>query len=254
METLVRLPPGYRLHHLVEVDSTNAEAMRLSAAGEQGPLWIWADRQLQGRGRLGRSWISEAGNLYATLLLSLAMPPTAAGSLGVAVSLAALTALRRFIAMQVKLELKWPNDVLIEGKKVAGILVESTIRREGMVFAIGCGINLRSAPSHTRYGATALAAHGAQVAPGEALEALAEEVNHLLSRWNAGAGFSELRAEWLQHARGLGSLVSVAAGGSMIDGHFEGLSDTGGILLRSRAGLQELHAGEVIQTDMAADR
>jgi BirA family biotin operon repressor/biotin-[acetyl-CoA-carboxylase] ligase len=254
METLVRLPHGYRLRHLAEVDSTNAEAMRLSAAGERGRLWIWSDRQLQGRGRQGRSWVSEAGNLYATLLLTLAMPTAAAGSLSVATSLAVLAVLRRFIGTGAKLELKWPNDVLIEGRKAAGILVESTIRNEGMVFAIGCGINLHSAPPGTRYGATDLAAHGAQVVPGQALEALAEEVDQLLCRWNAGAGFSQLRTEWLQHARGLGSLVSVAAGGRMIEGYFEGLSDSGGLLIRNQAGLQELHAGEVIQADMGADQ
>jgi len=254
METSVRLPHGYRLRHLAEVDSTNAEAMRLSAAGDQGPLWIWSDRQLQGRGRQGRNWVSEAGNLYATLLLTLAMPATAAGSLSVAVSLAVLAVLRRFVGRGAKLELKWPNDVLMDGRKAAGILVESTIRGEGMVFAIGCGINLRSAPSGTRYGATSLAAHGAQVVPGEAFEALAEEVDQLLRRWDAGKGFRELRTEWLQYARGLGSAVSVAVGGRMIEGFFEGLSDKGGLLLRNQTGLQELHAGEVNQADMTADR
>jgi BirA family biotin operon repressor/biotin-[acetyl-CoA-carboxylase] ligase len=254
METSVRLPHGYRLRHLAQVDSTNAEAMRLSVAGEQGPLWIWSDRQLQGRGRQGRSWISEAGNLYATLLLTLEMPAAAAGSLSVAVSLAVLGVLRRFIGSQAKLELKWPNDVLIDGRKAAGILVESTIRGESMVFAIGCGLNLRSAPSGTRYGAAALAAHGVQVEPGEALEALAEEVDQLLRRWNAGAGFRELRTEWLQCARGLGGVVNVAVGGRTVEGYFEGLSDKGGLLLRNQSGLQELHAGEVIQADMAADQ
>ena len=254
METSVRLPHGYRLCHLAEVDSTNAEAIRLSVAGEQGPLWIWSDRQLQGRGRQGRSWISEAGNLYATLLLTLEMPAAAAGSLSVAVSLAVLGVLRRFIGSQAKLELKWPNDVLIDGRKAAGILVESTIRGQGMAFAIGCGLNLRSAPSGTRYGAAALVAHGVQVEPGEALEALAEEVDQLLRRWNAGAGFRELRTEWLQCARGLGGVVNVAVGGRTIEGYFEGLSDKGGLLLRNQTGLQELHAGEVIQADMAADR
>src|SRR5688500_5688115 len=133
METPVRLPHGYRLIHLAEVDSTNAEAMRLSAAGERGPVWIWSDRQLQGRGRQGRSWISESGNIHATLLLTIAVLPAAAGSLSVAVSLAVLGVLRRFIGMQSKLELKWPNDVLIEGRKAAGILVESTIGSDGMV-------------------------------------------------------------------------------------------------------------------------
>jgi BirA family transcriptional regulator, biotin operon repressor / biotin---[acetyl-CoA-carboxylase] ligase len=254
METSVRLPHGYRLRHLAEIDSTNAEAMRLSAGGERGPLWIWSDRQLQGRGRQGRSWVSEAGNLYATLLLTLEMPAAAAGSLSVAVSLAVLGALRRFIGSRAKLELKWPNDVLIDGRKAAGILVESTIRGEGMVFAIGCGLNLRSAPSGTRYGAAALAGHGVQVEPREALEALSEEVDRLLRRWNAGAGFRELRTEWLQSARGLGGVVNVAVGGRTVEGYFEGLSDKGGLLLRNQSGLQELHAGEVIQADMAADR
>ena len=254
METSVRLPYGYRFRHLAEIDSTNAEAMRLSAAGERGPLWIWSDRQLQGRGRQGRSWISEAGNLYATLLLTLDMPAGAAGSLSVAASLAVLGALKRFIGNRAKLELKWPNDVLIDGRKAAGILVESTIGGEGMVFAIGCGLNLSSAPADTRYGAAALAGHGVQVEPREALEALSEEVDRLLRRWNAGAGFRELRTEWLQSARGLGGIVNVAVGGRTVEGYFEGLSDKGGLLLRNQTGLQELHAGEVIQADMAADQ
>jgi BirA family biotin operon repressor/biotin-[acetyl-CoA-carboxylase] ligase len=252
MDALARLPAGYRLRHFVEIDSTNAEAMRLAAAGERGPLWLWADRQLEGRGRRGRSWVSDTGNLYATLLLTLPMPAVAAGSLSVAVSLAVLATCRRFITSPAApLELKWPNDVLVDGKKVAGILVESTLRAESMVFAIGCGLNLGNAPSGTRYGATALADYGVHVLPRDTLESLAAEVDRVLEEWNAGAGFGELRRQWMQHAYGLGRVITVAVGTATVEGRFEGLSDNGGLVISNHAGLQELHAGEVIRTDIS---
>lgn len=245
----VSLPPGYRLVHFAEIDSTNAEALRQAVRGEAGPTWYWADRQIEGRGRLGRSWVSEPGNLYASLLLSLSIPASRASGLGIVVSLAVLQTFRAFLPASVSLEVKWPNDVLIAGMKSAGILVESTSQGESMKMALGCGLNLKSAPPLTRYGATALAQHAAPVAPAAALERLAGELDDLLKEWNAGIGFGGIKNKWLRHARALGKEIVLTSAAGEIRGGFEGLGENGSLLLRNRSGLQEFHAGEVSLAD-----
>lgn len=249
MEAKVRLPPRHRLVHFREIDSTNAEALRRAGAGERGPLWLWADRQTQGRGRLGRSWISDSGNLYATLLMTTPSTPRASG-LSVFLSLAVLNTLQAYLPSGANLALKWPNDVLIAGKKAAGILVESTMQGDLMVLAIGCGLNLASAPAATRYGATALADHGDAVPPAIVLGKLAVELNELVKLWNGGAGFAVLRDLWLQHAGGLGEPMSIAAAGGRVEGRFEGLGEDGSLLLRNDKGLQAFHSGEVSLADL----
>jgi BirA family biotin operon repressor/biotin-[acetyl-CoA-carboxylase] ligase len=247
----VRLPPGYRLIHFREIDSTNAEALRRAAEGERGPLWLWADRQLEGRGRLGRSWESEPGNLYATLLISFSSTPKAAASLSVMVPLAVLKTFEGLLPAGARLELKWPNDVLLEGRKAAGILVESTLQKNSMPVAIGCGLNLRHAPEQTRYGATTLAEHGASVSPQAALEALAAQLDRYLKIWSDGEGFAALKASWLHYAKGLGQAITINLSGEAAAGLFEGLANDGGLLLRSGEGVRVFHAGEVSLADFA---
>jgi BirA family biotin operon repressor/biotin-[acetyl-CoA-carboxylase] ligase len=250
METQVRLPPRHRLVHFAEIDSTNAEALRRAAAGERGPTWIWADRQTHGRGRLGRQWVSETGNLYATLLVSMAIELRLVAGLSIVAPLAVLSTFRTYLPPDTRLEVKWPNDVIIAGLKAAGILVESTVQGEGVALAIGCGLNLLHAPDASRYGATTLAAHGVKVAPRQALERLAAEMDSLLRQWNAGKGFAALRSAWLQHARGIGQLVSITVGDRTVRGYLEGLGDNGGLLLRIPSGVQEFHAGEISFADL----
>jgi BirA family transcriptional regulator, biotin operon repressor / biotin---[acetyl-CoA-carboxylase] ligase len=248
MEAKVRLPPGYRLLHFRDIDSTNAEALRRLAAGERGPLWLWADRQTQGRGRLGRSWISDSGNLYATLLTTTPLTSRING-LSVFLSLAVLNTLRAYLPLQANLTLKWPNDVLIAGRKAAGILVESTIEGNLMALVIGCGLNLASSPTDTRYGATALADYGTAVPPAIVLEKLAFEMNELLKLWNRGEGFDALKHLWLEHSVRLGAPISIAVAGSRVEGRFEGLGEDGSLLLRDDEGLKAFHTGEVSMAD-----
>jgi BirA family biotin operon repressor/biotin-[acetyl-CoA-carboxylase] ligase len=251
MRTEVRLPPGHRLVHFAEIDSTNAEALRRAAVGERGPVWFWADRQSHGRGRLGRNWVSEAGNLYATLLITLSVKPAVAGGLSIVASLAVLNTLQAYLPPGPRLEIKWPNDVLIEGSKAAGILMESSLQADLMIVAIGCGINLASAPAATRYGATTLAVHGAIVSPRAAFETWAEELDRLLQAWSAGAGFAGLKLAWLRHAKGLGRPIRVTAAGQTVTGCFEGLGENGSLLLRTPAGVREFHAGDVSLADVS---
>jgi BirA family transcriptional regulator, biotin operon repressor / biotin---[acetyl-CoA-carboxylase] ligase len=251
MNIEVRLPAGHRLIHFAEIDSTNAEALRCAAKGERGPIWFWADRQMQGRGRLGRGWVSEKGNLYATLLIALAVKPSVAAGLSIVAPLAVLSTFKSYLRPTSRLELKWPNDVLLEGRKAAGILVETTLQSDLMIFAIGCGLNLQHAPPATRYGAITLAEQGVAVPPGAALETLAAEIDGLLLQWDGGAGFAALRTRWLQYAKGLGRPISLTTTGETIEGYFEGLGENGSLLLRNQTGMHEFHAGEISFADFS---
>jgi len=237
-----------RLVHFGEIDSTNAEAMRQAAGGERGPLWIVAARQSAGRGRQGRRWDSEAGNLYATLLVTLPVPAAIAAQTSFVAALAVHDLAASRLAAPGKLALKWPNDVLLEGAKLAGILIE-TLARDGpgaTTVAIGIGINLASAPDHTRYGATSFAAHGAHLAPEDAFESLAEHMAARLAEWNDGQGFDLIRRDWTARAAGLGGTASVTMGERTVTGEFAGIASDGALLLSEAGGhVHSIHAGEV---------
>ena len=218
------------------IGSTNAEALARGRAGERGPLWITARAQTAGRGRRGRTWVSEPGNLFATLLLTDPAPPERAAQLSFVAALAthdAITAL----APAPRLAFKWPNDVLLDGQKLAGILIEA----EGtpLIVAIGIGVNCRHHPDGTAYLATDLA--GAVTA--EALfEALSDAMVHRLREWQAG--FASIRAAWLDRA--LGGELKARLGAREITGRFETLDDAGRLVLRLPDGRCEaIAAGEV---------
>src|SRR5882672_7612875 len=133
------------------VGSTNAEALRCARAGETGPLWITARAQSAGRGRRGRAWVSEPGNLYATLLLTDPAPPARAAQLSFVAALAVHDAIAQLApSLAPRLALKWPNDVLCDGRKAAGILIEA----EGahpLIVAVGIGVNCRHHPEVTEH-------------------------------------------------------------------------------------------------------
>src|SRR3954470_13498402 len=140
-----------------ELDSTNAEARRRAEAGEGGPVWITAARQTAGRGRRGRNWSTETGNLAATLLTSTDVPAAEAAQLSFVAALAACDLADTCVG-QGAARLKWPNDVLVFGKKAVGILVESGARPDGRLWlAVGIGVNLAHAPIDTERPATCFA-------------------------------------------------------------------------------------------------
>ena len=233
-------PPGIGLLTLDEVDSTNAEARRRAEAGETGPLWITAARQTAGRGRRGRIWESGNGNLAATLLLRPQAPPAAAVQLSFAAALAVADLATHF-APQAAIAVKWPNDVLAEGRKLSGILLEAG---PGWL-AIGVGINLATYPADTEFPATSLAALGVTPpTPDAALRVLAARFAHWLSLWRAQA-FEPLRAAWLARAGGLGLPIRARLPHEERHGAFEGIDATGALLLRDASGLRAITAGEV---------
>ncbi len=225
------------------IGSTNAEALRLARAGQRGPMWIVARSQTEGRGRRGRAWVSEPGNLYATLLLSDPGPPERLSELSFVAALALHDALAAPVAgLGARLSLKWPNDVLIDGNKVAGILVEA----EGRAVAVGIGVNCAHHPDRTAYPATDLATAGVRRAPEEVLVTLSAAMVRRLQQWQRGADFASVRADWLARATRLGKRVRVSLPDGEREGIFESIDDRGCMLLRSPDGrLDTVLAGEV---------
>jgi BirA family biotin operon repressor/biotin-[acetyl-CoA-carboxylase] ligase len=239
---------GVRLLSYDEIDSTNAEALRLIRQGEHGPLWITAERQSAGRGRRGRSWISVPGNLHASLLLADPGPVEHWPQLAFVAALALHDAVVE-VAPEIRpmLELKWPNDLLLSGAKFAGILIEGEGREEEGAVAIGIGVNCAAHPAGAAYPATDLAAGGAGVSAAVLFAALTVKMPGRLAQWNRGSGFATVRADWLSRAAGLGENIRVGLADREVAGRFEGLDESGCLVLISPdGGKTVVAAGDVI--------
>jgi BirA family biotin operon repressor/biotin-[acetyl-CoA-carboxylase] ligase len=244
---------GVRVLWRGSIDSTNEEARRLAAEGERGPLWIAAAEQTAGRGRLGRGWVSPPGNLYATLLVTLSTSLGTAAQASLVAALAMADTVRS-LAPAAPVRLKWPNDVLIAGEKVSGILVETLGQSpQGVILAIGCGLNLAHAPQGQRRPATSVAAHGPLVSPDQALAALAGAMQRCLGAWRLGEGFDEVRCRWLEAAGGAGERIAVDIGGARTEGAFAGLDRDGALRLLLADGSERIvRAGDVLAAPGAA--
>jgi len=228
-----------RLLHLSETDSTNAEAMRRALAGEATPLWVLADRQTAGRGRAGRAWASQPGNLFASLAITTACLPASAGQLSLVAGVAVVDALNRAADPPLAgLRLKWPNDILIGAAKTGGILIESTTlkSRDDRLAVIGIGLNLASAPSDLGRAATFLSAHGLSLSPLRALCFLAEAMDGWLKTWNDARGFAQVREAWLQRGGPIGEPLTVRTGSGLVSGRFAGLDEGGALMIAGADG------------------
>ena len=234
---------GVRLLHHDQIDSTNAEALRLARAGERGPVWITADRQSAGRGRRGQAWVSGPGNLYATLLLSEPGPAEHAAELSFVAALATHDAIAgRIPGLAGRLKLKWPNDLLIDRNKCAGILVEG----EGAAVAIGIGVNCAHHPRETTYPATDLAAAGVRATPERLFEVLSAAMLLRLAQWDRGRGFAAIREDWLRRAARLGEDIRITTEAGERSGRFETVDARGHLVLRQPDGSAEtIAAGDV---------
>ncbi len=242
-----RVPAGYSVASFDAIDSTNEEARRRAAVGERGPLWICAKRQTAGRGRRGREWESPEGNLMATLLIAPGVTPPEAARLSFVAALAVHDLVASY-ATRSAVKVKWPNDVLIDGKKVAGILLESSGDAGVDVLpwvAIGIGVNLMHAPTAAQDPATFVGAHGPTPSPAEALAALAEAWETRFRTWRV-SGFAAIRDAWLGVAAGLGQAIEVRLPGETLTGRFETLMPDGALSLLLPSGARRaITAGEV---------
>lgn len=245
--------PGapFKLIVLDEVDSTSTMAKRLCAADAEDRTLVWAVRQTAGRGRLSRTWISPAGNLYVSLILRPEADATRATGLTFAAAVAVAEAVEALLGGQAPVRCKWPNDVLVGGRKVAGILLESSTSAAGLLdwVVIGIGVNVASHPpdGETMYPATSLAAEGAAgVGVEQALNGLCRQLDLWLRRW-AEEGFPAVRRAWLDRAYGLGAAIAVRAGDdAVLEGFFRGLDEDGALILDQAGVRRRVTAGDVL--------
>ncbi len=239
---------GFRHEPLDEVGSTNTECLLRARAGDPGNLWITASRQTGGRGRRGRAWLSEAGNLYASLLLIDPAPLPALASLPLAVAVAVHDAVRRVMPPDgAALEIKWPNDLLIGRQKASGILLEGEKLADGRyALVIGIGVNIAFKPEGTPYPATCLADHGVHVSPEELFAYLFESMATMLGLWNGGAGIAAVVSRWSANACGIGERITVNLPDRSLGGIFRGIGPDGVLMLDTGAGgLISIAAGDV---------
>jgi len=237
---LPRLPPLYRLVALDQVGSTMQEAQRLAEEGAEEGTLVWAQAQTAGRGRLGRAWQSPRGNLYFTLILRPDCAAAEAGQISFIAALALGEAIGT-VSPPIEVTYKWPNDVLLQGSKVAGILLESRAApAEGLEYLLlGCGVNVAHFPADEAFSATSLYHEGVpeEVTPAELLEAFARHFLSRASRW-VDEGFAPIRRAWLRHAAGLGEEIEVRLPRETLRGRFKDL-DADGCLLLELEGRQE---------------
>ena len=248
--TAPRLPEGHSHIAFDEIDSTNEEAKRRASEGERGPLWISARTQTAGRGRRGREWVSPAGNLMTTLLLSPETTAPVAAGLSFVAALAVHDAVTRWVPPQLA-RLKWPNDVLVDGRKISGILLESASTADTSDLpwlAVGIGINLASAPSVANYPATFVNEHGNAPDALEALSVLAMAWNERFRLWQR-EGFEPIRRAWLEVATGLGHKIEVRLAQESVIGTFDTIVSDGALQLTLPSGESRVvTAGEVFFT------
>jgi len=244
------LPSGYRRKAFDALPSTNAEAFALARAGEDSGLWVTAAEQSAGRGRRGRAWTTSRGNLAASLLLIDPAPPAVAAT----ISFVAGVALHQAVvdvagpALAERLSLKWPNDLLLDRHKVAGILVEGEKLADGRFAVVaGIGVNCVSHPEIAgAYPASNLRARGAPVDAETLFGRLSKRMAGEIARWDAGAGFAAIRAAWLARSGGIGEPIRVNLGGRSIDGRFEDIDANGRLVLVRADGAREaFSAGDV---------
>lgn len=241
-----RWPPGYARVWHARLPSTNAEAVRRAKEGERGPLWIGAGEQTAGRGRGDRGWATPPGNLAATLLMP--APPGAQGrvaTLSFVAGLAVAGMLEETAGLHVLL--KWPNDALAAGRKIAGVLVES--QGNGAV-AVGMGVNLQnvSAPDHGGLPITSVREEtGIAIAPEDALAALAGHWHCWRERWDAG--FGPLRDAWMARAAFLGEAIDARLPGETLRGRFAGIDADGALRLQQEGGVRRVAAADVFPAE-----
>jgi BirA family transcriptional regulator, biotin operon repressor / biotin---[acetyl-CoA-carboxylase] ligase len=247
---------GYGLAAFDRTGSTNAEAMSRARDGERGPMWFVTTEQTAGRGRRQRAWIAPRGNLASSVLEVMDVSPAIAATMGFAFGLAHETALQRVSVEanvrlagsdQLKYLLKWPNDIMVRGQKLCGLLVEAEAMTDGgLAVVAGIGTNIVAAPEGTPTPATSLATLGVNVGAEELFAALSDAWVEFRGIWDDGRGFAEIRKLWLERAFGLGERVAIQTGTATVEGTFDTLDETGCLIVRTAEGRRiPITAGEV---------
>jgi BirA family transcriptional regulator, biotin operon repressor / biotin---[acetyl-CoA-carboxylase] ligase len=246
---------GWRVERLANVGSTNDEARRRALDGDPGRLWIVAREQTQGRGRRGRAWASPPGNLYASALLIDPSPVAIAAQVGFVAGVALRGALDD-LGADAEIRLKWPNDLVWRGAKLAGLLVEGAALGDGRLACIvGIGVNCVSAPTGLDYSTEHLSnVLGRSVSAENLLARLVIRFDEALALWRQGAGFAAIRAHWLANAAGLGDPIRIAGAQSQREGIFSTLDEHGRLVLDGANGSEIIEAGDLFLIKEGAGR
>ena len=228
----------FRHTALGDVGSTNTECLIRARAGDPGLHWITATRQLAGRGRRGRAWASEPGNLYASLLLIDPAPLAELASLPLVVALALYRAITAEMPYgEDRVAIKWPNDILVDRKKVSGILIEAeTLADNRSAVVIGCGVNIAHKPDNPLYPAISLSEAGVSTSPDTLFAHLMIELAAALEVWNRGQGLAEIVSQWKALVHGIGQAITVNLPDRSISGIFVGIDKDGLLALRLDSG------------------
>ena len=225
---------SFRLLALEKCQSTNAEAMRHAGDDENDRLWVTAAEQTSGKGSRGRDWTSLEGNLFASLLLRDPAMAKHLPELTFVAAVALRNAILKLCGDETNVCVKWPNDLLLNGKKCSGILLESKLEQNTTWVVVGIGVNCKCHPQQALQHATSLAAEGFDIVADGVFSALAIEMAKTLRIWRGGEGFSQIRKEWLAAATGIGSDVVVRIPGKPdLCGIFASVDPAGYMLLET---------------------
>jgi BirA family biotin operon repressor/biotin-[acetyl-CoA-carboxylase] ligase len=236
---------GYHLAGYDSIGSTNTEALQRIRSGERGPLWIAARAQTEGRGRRGRAWSTQDGNLAASLLIVVNLPLSTAATLGFVAGLALWRAIEN-CTQGLSIALKWPNDILASDRKLAGILLESETIDGHAAVVIGMGVNVVSAPSDLPFPAVSLAALQQVTSAEHVFAELSDAWIEFYALWDNGRGLEAIRSQWLSRAAGLNKDISIRTGDTVLNGIFRTLDEQGRLVLQMADGaLVPVTAGDV---------
>lgn len=243
-----RLPPACRLLSYDRLGSSNDEAKRLAREGADGWTVVWAREQFAGRGRRGRNWIGAPGNLYVSIILRPDCSPAMAAQLGFAAALGVGEAVAAVAPQGATLRYKWPNDVLLNGRKVAGILLESEMTAAGALdwLVAGIGLNIDGHPTtEMAYPVTSLRAEAfTGIDAAMMLEGVVRHFRRWVDCWLSD-GFAPVRDAWLRSASGLGETITARLDREQLTGRFAGIDGDGALLLETPAGERRITAGDV---------
>jgi len=244
-----KIPSGYRLVSLDTVGSTNEDA-RILAEDTDTPApdrtIIWSREQTGGRGRRGRDWVSPVGNVYCSTILRPNKPADQISLLSFVASLAVHDTAIELLPANDSIRCKWPNDVLVEGQKISGILLETSGVSGGNPdwLVLGVGINVASFPDETSYPATSLLKQGYNGSVESVFEVFIRNLDSRLGQWEGG-GFETIRGEWLDRASGQGTEITVNLGNKTLKGVFSDLDKEGALILDQGEIRHRVTAGDV---------